>query len=138
MKKEGFTLIELLAVLIVLAAISAILIPMVSDMLEESEQKAYDQQIKEIEKAAKNWVLDNEKLLIEVDENVNISYKNCFVYLSDLKNLGYFENDTTINPVNDENIEDTVIELEYDYNIKQYLYSVIDNGDTNYYPCIEE
>ena len=139
MKKSGFTLVELLAVIVVLAVISAIAFPIVGDIIDNSEEKAYEQQIKTIERAARNWVANNSNLLIEMDSDDNMVNRSCYLYLSDLKDLGYLENEETINPNNDENLDDIMIFIDYGEEMNQYEYNIVDNGndESGYEHCID-
>lgn len=135
MKKRGFTLVELLAVLVVLAVISTIAFPIVNNIIDESEEKAYKQQIKTIEKAAKNWSTDNSNLLVEIDDNDEIVNKSCYITLDRIKYEGYLETNDTINPIDDSNMNNYVVELNYDSNSHQYLYNVVPKSDVSVGAC---
>ena len=135
MNKKGFTLVELLAVIVVLAVISAIAFPIVGDIIDNSEEKAYEQQIKIIEKAAKSWVNDNIQLLVEIDSNDEMINKSCYIALNRLKYEGYLENVDTINPTDDNNVNNYVVELNYDESTHQYSYDFVSNIDTLLNEC---
>lgn len=135
MKKRGFTLVELLAVLVVLAVISTIAFPIVNNIIDESEEKAYKQQIKTIEKAAKNWSTDNSNLLVEIDDNDEFVNKSCYITLDRIKYEGYLETNDTINPIDDSNMNNYVVELNYDSNSHQYLYNVVPKSDASVGAC---
>ena len=45
MKKKGFTLAELLGVMVILGIIALIITPVITDTVNQSEQKAYEKQI---------------------------------------------------------------------------------------------
>ena len=79
MKKKGFTLIELMAVIVVLGVLSAAVIPVVSDIIKDSAEKAYNMNIDAIKSSAYDWALKNTKLL---PKNNN---ESVIVYLSELK-----------------------------------------------------
>lgn len=85
MRKNGFTLIELLAVLTILAALSLLLVPVVSTAIKNFKQDAYDDQVKTIELAAKNFGTDYLYTLEFAPlEKIKIT-------LGQLKGLGYIE-----------------------------------------------
>lgn len=132
-KRNGFTLIELLAVLVVLSVISTIVFPIVSDVISDSEKGAYEEIENSIIRAAKLWATDNSSKLIRVNASNQLEQKNCHVKLSTLKTDGYFEDKETINPQNDENIDGTIIELEYTNN--QYKYTIKTSGSSTYSEC---
>lgn len=133
--KKGFTLVELLAVLVILAVIATISFPIVSNILENSEEKAYEQQIAEIKKAAKNFETENNNLLIEVDENDNVQNISCYVRLDVLKNGGYLEDKETIDPRDDSSMDNAVVDLQFDVNSNQYKYVVHADGQSQYSEC---
>lgn len=133
--KKGFTLVELLAVLVILAVIATISFPIVSNILENSEKKAYDQQIAEIKKAAKNFETDNNNLLITIDENDNIQNISCYVRLSVLKSNGYLEDKETIDPRDDSSMDNAVVDLLFDLGSNQYKYNVHVNGESDLTEC---
>lgn len=133
--KKGFTLIELLAVLVILAIIATISFPIVSNILEHSEQRAYEQQIKEIEKAAKNFETNNSSLLIEIDENDEMQNKSCYVSLDTLKKEGYLGDEEIINPIDNSSMDNAVIDLQYDAASSQYKYAVHVDGNSTLTEC---
>ncbi|MEI3529752.1 MAG: type II secretion system protein [Bacilli bacterium] len=133
--KKGFTLVELLAVLVILAIIATISFPIVSNVLEKSEKKAYDQQIKEFEKAAKNFETNNSNLLIQIDENDEIQNISCYISLDTLKAGGYLEDKEIINPMDDSSMDNAVIDLQYDAGSNQYKYVVHVDGNSNLTEC---
>ena len=69
--KRGFTLVELLAVIVVLAAIIAIVVPTVSNVLTDSKKSLSKVQIKNIENAAKQYYLSEGN---NANTCVNLSY----------------------------------------------------------------
>jgi len=58
MKKNGFTLVELLAVIAILGLILTITIPNVMKIITDKKQQLYDDNIKEIERLAQNYMVD--------------------------------------------------------------------------------
>lgn len=67
MNKKAFTLIEVLAVVIILAALSAIIVINVSDHISDSDQAAYDTLIKTIETSTELYVADHSGDYPELD-----------------------------------------------------------------------
>ena len=59
MKNKGFTLVEMLTIMVVLGIIVLITVPNIMGALNVSRDKAYENQIRMIEKAAENWMIDN-------------------------------------------------------------------------------
>ncbi len=59
MNKKGFTLIELLAALIIMGLLVVIIVPNVTNIINENRDKVYDRQIENIIKSAKTWGADN-------------------------------------------------------------------------------
>ena len=57
--KKGFTLIELIAVIFILALIVVIVVPMINDNINKSKVNVSNEQVRQIEDAAKQWGLDN-------------------------------------------------------------------------------
>lgn len=117
MKKNGFTLVELLAVITLISVISLIAMPAVQESIYTSKQKAYDTQISNIVKAAKDWSSENLSYLPEEDgESITIT-------LYSLMSLGYIE-DNLINPKTDKYFDpNTVITItrknkDYKYDVE--------------------
>lgn len=59
MKKKGFTLIELIVVIALLGLISAIVFPVITSTLNNSKQKAYETQKKQVIKSARQYFYEN-------------------------------------------------------------------------------
>lgn len=57
--KKGFTLVELLTVIVIIGLIGMIAYPVIINILNDSNSKAYDAQIRLVEKAAKQWGVEN-------------------------------------------------------------------------------
>ena len=64
--KKGFTLIELLAVIAILALIAMIVFPAINSAIKTAGEDAYNNQVKIIENAAKEWGLANVEKLPDV------------------------------------------------------------------------
>lgn len=56
--KKGFTLIELIAVIFILALILLIVVPIVNDNITKSKINLSEEQIRQIEMAARQWGTD--------------------------------------------------------------------------------
>ena len=123
MNKKGFTLVELLGVIVVLAIIGLITMPIVNKTIKSSKEKAYKAQVKEIEKAAKDWSSDHideipdwESLCPGVGNPINISVEN-------LIDTGYIPEDAK-NPLTGDSISGSVsISYDCEYNTYKYEYS---------------
>ena len=80
---KGFTLVELLGVVIILGILSVIATPTVENIVINSKEKAYETQIKDIEKAS------NDYLLLYPD--MAPSNNKVTIYLNTLKKLGLID-----------------------------------------------
>lgn len=69
-KKKAFTLVELMGVLVIIGVLSAILIPVISNVLKENKEKVYQSQLQNITLAAKNFVSDNVFLMPEAEGEI--------------------------------------------------------------------
>jgi len=116
--KKGFTLVELLGAIVILALLSLIAIPAVTNVVKSNKQKLYDAQLEGIRSSAKAWSSDNINLLPE---------NGCIVvYLDQLKAAGFVENDIK-NPKNGELLENNIY-VEITANGNTYDYVVKDSG----------
>lgn len=59
MNEKAFTLIELLAVIVILAVIALVAVPTVGRIISQNKEKAYQNQIFEIERATEGFVAEN-------------------------------------------------------------------------------
>lgn len=83
MNKKGFTLVELLAVIVILALILAIAVPAISNVIQESRNRAYLENVSMIVKAAENYLISNfHSSPTNVGDSIQLS-------LSDLKTGNY-------------------------------------------------
>ncbi len=86
---SGFTLIELLAVIVILAVISLIAIPRITDAIYEARIGALRQNNDSVVKAAQNYIVNNDDILPrEIGESIEISLQD----LIDGKNLSGLSN----------------------------------------------
>ena len=104
MKKNGFTLIELLAVLAVLGLISLVTVSTITGTLKSYKNTLYENQINNIEAAARLWASDNMLKLPNDDSSTEVceyvNYNNCsdnyyklVITLSELQKGGYLDTD---------------------------------------------
>lgn len=119
MKKRGFTLVELLAVLSILAILTVMIVPIITDTLNKSADKAYDDQINSLISAAKKWGASNTNLL-SVNEEVSLSFITLF-------DEGYIKQKKVINPITEEELEGC-IKISYDQEYSQYKYEYTDDN----------
>lgn len=129
--KKGFTLIELIAVIVILSLIALIVFPAINSVIKDSKEKAYNQQIQAIVKAAKQLSYEHSEVL--PDEIDGASYNlelNCLTTGCTLENGkkisgGYLNEDELINPKKtSENLKGVV---EIKYNSKRYDYTYKEN-----------
>ena len=99
--KKGFTLVELIAVLVVLSLISLITIPIVNNNLKKYRNNLYDDAVRNIEQAAKNWGADNigklpnsstsQNIMIYPDIDTEEEYSIIQMRVRDLQEEGYID-----------------------------------------------
>ncbi len=118
MKNKGFTLMEILAVIVVLALVSAIVIPSIDRYIKGSADSAYEVQIKLMVSAVKNWEVD-------YPENLpRINGQSYIVSLEELKNGGYIKREL-INPKTKQRFSnDTFITITLENNRHVYKVTV--------------
>lgn len=120
MERNAFTLIELLAVLVILGLLSAVVVPTITDSLNNSKTTSYEAQIKQIKKGAKEWSADHARELPEEENNA------ITVTLGGLIQEGYLE-DNVKNPVTKEDFPNCMyIEIKRYKN--NYVYTVLDKN----------
>lgn len=101
MKNKGFTLVELLAVIVILAVISILVFPAVSNIIYTSEETIYQKQINTILKSAYDFSLKNINYLPNSGEKT-------FVTLGQLKYEGLIDVDIR-NPETNEIFPDNLV-----------------------------
>lgn len=111
---KAFTLIELLAVIVLLGIIGLIAYPVITNIIKNSKEKAYNMQVELIESAAKNWSIDNADKL---NKTVKLTVSN-------LIDLGYIKNDENIiDPRNNDMMNGcVVISTKNTFNQTEYKY----------------
>jgi len=119
--KKGFTLAELLGVIVVLALISLVTVPAVSDVLKNNKKKLCETQLQNIKLAAQNYGADHfYDLPVESGGTFSIELK-------DLTSNGYIDKEIR-NPVTKENFaEDEVIKITRDNN--KFRYEIQNEAD---------
>lgn len=115
MNKRGFTLIELLAVIAILGLLVAIISPVVTNLLNDSEDSLSKNQIDTVITASKKYMIDHSNLLPEDDNAYSVS-------ISDLINAGVIENDKVIDPKT-KNILNGCVNISYSASYNQYEYN---------------
>lgn len=115
MNNKGFTLIELLAVITILSLIAMIVFPAINSVVNKAKEDANNDQIAIIEKAAKQWAVDN------VDGLPNDSTAVTSVSVRELIQEGYLENNNMSGEV----------EITWDDATRQYIYRYTENNNNN-------
>ena len=151
--KRGFTLVEMLATLIIIALISAIVIPSVSTLIKNNRVDMCNSQIENIESAARLWANDNLVYLPTKENDVVVSINDLLESKVDLNDeygtlvltVGYLQDEGYIDDVYDavlkENIDkDVAIKITkkgktYNYEI---LYTCSNQNSGNYQPIFSK
>lgn len=121
--KKGFTLIELLAVIFILGLILLIIMPSIVDILNRTKTKLNDEQISQIENAARNWGLTN----VVIDEYGNISPES--VTIEELQNSGYLEDGEIKDLFDKSSIDPSEAKVCISFYDNQYIYEYRSSGD---------
>ena len=137
MNKKGFTLIELLAVIVILGLVALVTVSVISGATKAYKHKLYENQIDNIESAARVWGSDNMLLLPNVSdsdssiceyENINncpTNYNKLVINLTDLQNGGYIDKNLK-NVKTKKSFEN--VEIVITKNNKKIEYEVIDQA----------
>lgn len=135
--KKGFTLVELIAVLVILALISLIAIPTVSSSLKKYKASLYDDSIKNIEQAAKNWGADNigklpntvnsETVMTYPDIDTEQEFSTLQIRIKDLQETGYIGSELT-NPKSNTNFCNCAV-VTIKRTSTGYTYEILDNSE---------
>lgn len=118
--KKGFTLVELLAVIVILGIIAIIAVPVIVNLISDSKNKLHDEQVYQIENAAKKYAVEN---IILDDENQEVIK----VKITVLKNTGFLENKKIIDPIDNSEMDGCVV-ITYDSDFNQYTYNYQKNN----------
>lgn len=125
--KKGFTLVELLGVIVILGLIATIAIPIINSSINSSKLKAYNEQVKTIEKSGQTYMSKNSLKLPSQTEGkeccikVSTLQKEGLLTDEDIKNPNYKKNSTK-DTEKYENFEGNVI-VTYTKNKYKYTYS---------------
>ena len=142
MKNKGFTLIEMITVLVLISLIALISITSVTKILNSSKSKLYDNQIEQIESAARLWGADN-MLILPNDSTSNVvceyknidscpeDYKKLIIDLKLLQDKGYIGQDIK-NPKTNKPITNVTIEIEKNGNKLTYKAITSEEEESNY------
>ena len=114
--KKGFTLIELIGVVVVLAVIGFVVYPIISGLLVDNKEQIYERQIEQLEKIASNWVVTNSGQITFEDNETH------YLYLSDLYEQGYIEENELYNPKTNEPLTGCIT-VTWQENINQHIYN---------------
>ena len=120
MKIKGFTIIELLAIIIIIGLIVLLITPAVNNLIENSENKSYNFQIKSIEDAAINFSIEYGNSITDLDSFT--------IDLKLLKDLAFIDFDIRNPKTNNYFSDDTLITLTK--NKGSYKASVVDYDST--------
>ncbi len=115
--KKGFTLIELLCVIVIIAIISLITFPRVTQQINNAKEELYVTQVKNLEKQGEKWALDN------IDKLDKYHINDTFITLNLLKETKYLEKDDILSP-KDKKVMNGCIFIGYENN--KYIYEYID------------
>lgn len=131
--KRGFTLVELLAVIIIIAIISTITIPIVTDVVRNSKDTVGLNQNKTILNAAYDWSLKNSMYLPNENESISLTLGQLKqqglvdVNLKDPQTKELYPNDLMVIITNtkEKNMD------EYSYRFGDYVFSLDMNSGKN-------
>lgn len=104
--KKGFTLVELLAVIVILGLITSITVPIITGAINDSKAKAYEEQIKLIIDAGRNYMSNHANELPNSSSNKIISIET-------LKIEGYLTNKDIKNPIYESSSTDEKKKCQY-------------------------
>lgn len=113
--KKGFTLVEMMGVIVLLAIVGMIVFPEINKVIKSSKEKLYDEQIGNLIKATKEYVLYKTDILPEVGQTSCVS-------LDELKVAGRIGAEDVVHPRNREQIIDGFIVITYSEDYNQYNY----------------
>ena len=118
--KKGFTLVELLAVIVVLAILAVITVPVVLNLIGDSNRKLGDEQKLAVENAARAWGLKN--LSIEDEHVIYNDVELNFIPIDLLQSSGALDNKKISGF--DVNFETAGVCVSYDSNQLIYVFAL--------------
>lgn len=116
--KKAFTLVEILAVIIIIGVLSLLIVPVAIGIIEDSKNKAYDMQLKNIENAARGYIAEKSTAISEL-ENTGGTYT---ITLGFLIEEGYI----------DEPITNPKTNINFNYDTTTILVTKRANGTYKY------
>lgn len=119
MKKNGFTLVEMLAVIAVLGLLVSIIVPVVTNLLGDSEDALYQEQVNNVIVAAKQYMVLHSDLLPEQGSIASVT-------ISELIDDGVIDNDKVIDPKTKDELSGCVV-VNYNNDFNQYEYNYKNN-----------
>ena len=122
--KKAFTLIELISVIIILSIIALISVPITTNIINSSRNKAYEETINNIIEISKNYSVYN-----------NLGYNTLYKELTfdELENKGYIESSDIINPKTNQKLAGCVIyRWVIGSNQYEFKYDETCNGKASY------
>ena len=122
--KKAFTLIELISVIIILSIIALISVPITTNIINSSRNKAYEETINNIIEISKNYSVYN-----------NLGYNTLYKELTfdELENKGYIESSDIINPKTNQKLVGCVIyRWVIGSNQYEFKYDETCNGKASY------
>ena len=139
--KKGFTIIELLSVIVLLSIIATVTYVSIGSGMSKSKEKLYNQQIKTLENAGRNWVATNSGNVdiafnsdgTCADDTICFASNDKFYYkltFNELYTSGYVKSADVKNPETGENMIGC-IGIYYDNSNNQYIVEYIANCDNN-------
>ena len=122
--KKAFTLIELISVIVILSIIALISVPITTNIINSSRNKAYEETINNIIEISKNYSVYN-----------NLGYNTLYKELTfdELSNKGYIESSDIINPKTNQKLVGCVIyRWVIGSNQYEFKYDETCNGKASY------
>lgn len=97
--KKGFTLVELLATIVIIGLFTTVAYPLTIGIISESKNSAYNSQKKILEKAAKEWGVENSQKLPLIEElNGKCIGETVKISVSNLADGGFLTSSEIVNP----------------------------------------
>ena len=117
MNRKGFTMIELLMVIVIIAIITAIMIPNIIVIINKNNEKNIEAIKNNIVSAAKAYVSDN-----KYDMGFSCRHHHEDVTLKQLKDGGYISNVINPNTHEEYDLEQNYVEIQFDCDNKTFEY----------------
>ncbi len=137
MNKQGFTLIELLVTVTIMALITIITVPSIDKISKKVKENMLETKISEAEEATLLWAQSNPNCITQnlslcfddfstsdicVTENniITCSFTLRTLQKNDIIKSDEEGTDDILNPINKEDMSDTIIKIKYDINKKMF------------------